>query len=66
MNAHSHLCQYLATHPEDWDARLHDEYDLRIRREGDYCIFNYYIEANFADPIVQEANLMMLNNFILF
>lgn len=61
MNNNSHLCRFIADHPEDWEALLSKQYKLRIKRDGDLAIFNYEIIADFYDPIVQEARGIILD-----
>lgn len=36
-------------------------YGLKVKREGSYAIFNYNINCDFADPIVQEARGIILD-----
>ena len=61
MNTNSYLCRFLAAHPGDWEERLKRDYDLRIKRDGEYAVFNYEINADFYDPIVQEARGIILD-----
>ena len=61
MNEHSHLCRFIAAHPEDYERILHTEYDLRIKHDGALAIFNYNVTANFHDPIVQEARGIIID-----
>jgi hypothetical protein len=61
MNKNSHLCRFLAEHPNDWEEILKKEYGLRIKSEGDYAVFNYNINCDFRDPIVQEARGIILD-----
>lgn len=61
MNENSYLCRYLSAHPYDWEDSLKKEYGLRIKKDGDYAIFNYEITADFYDPIVQEARGIILD-----
>ena len=60
MNERSVLCRYLAAHP-DWERTLTEDFQLKIRREGPYAIFNYGREADFSDPVVQEARGIILD-----
>ena len=60
MNEHSFLCRYILKQPE-WETLLINDFKLKIRREGPYAIFNYAYEANFSDPIVQEARGIILD-----
>ena len=61
MNANSHLCRFIAAHPDDYEAMLRREYDLRIKHDGALAIFNYNVVANFHDPIVQEARGIIID-----
>ena len=61
MNPHSFICQFIATHPEDWEGSLRHTLDLRIKREGALAIFNYNIIADFHNPIVQEARGIIID-----
>ena len=61
MDTNSYLCRFLAAHPGDWEERLKRDYDLRIKRDGEYAVFNYEINADFYDPIVQEARGIILD-----
>ena len=53
MNENSVLCKFINSHPEDWERILHYDYDLRIKKDGTYAIFNYNVTADFYNPIVQ-------------
>lgn len=61
MNERSFLCKFIFEHPEDWMEKLHNEYEIRVKKEGDYAIFNYAIGADFSNPIVQEARGIILD-----
>ena len=61
MNENSHLCRFLAAHPNDWEERLKRDYGLRIKSDGEYTVFNYNINCDFKDPIVQEARGIILD-----
>ncbi len=62
MNERSHLCRFLAEHP-DWELRLAEDYGLFIKRNGPYAIFNYGRdhEPRFEEPLVQEARGIVLD-----
>lgn len=60
MNQKSHLCRFLAAHPEQWESLLKG-YGIRVKQEGPYAIFNYTIGCDFADPLVQEARGIILD-----
>ena len=61
MNVNSHLCRFIAEHPENYEELLRREYDLRIKHDGALAIFNYNVTANFHDPIVQEARGIIID-----
>lgn len=61
MNANSYICNFIFNHKEDWEQILIKDYELRIRFEGDFAVFNYSITANFFDPIVQEARGIIID-----
>lgn len=61
MTENSVLCHFIDTHPEDWEEILKKEYGVRVKKDGDYAIFNYTIECNFYDPIVQEARGIIID-----
>ena len=61
MNTHSYLCRFLAEHPDNWDSLLTKEYGIKVKREGNYAIFNYGFGCNYADPVVQEARGIVLD-----
>ena len=61
MTENSFLCHFILAHPEDWDRRLMKDYSLRVKKDGDYAIFNYNIVADFYDPIVQEARGIIID-----
>ena len=65
MNSRSVICNFLAHNPDDWERILTEEYVLRIKRDGDYAIFNYNVNADFFDPIVQEARGIIIDTSTL-
>lgn len=60
MNKNSKLCCFISEH-EDWRDILKDEYKIVIKEEYPLAIFNYGIDCDFADPIVQEARGIIIN-----
>ena len=60
MNGNSLLCRYLESH-EDWESRLREEYGISTGREGPYAIFNYGHDADYSNPLVQEARGIILD-----
>ncbi len=61
MNEHSVICKFIKEHPDTWEEILKKDYDLRIKKEGSYAIFNYNVVANFYDAIVQEARGIIID-----
>ena len=60
MNKNSKLCCFISEH-EDWRDILKDEYKIVIKEEYPLAIFNYGIDCDFADPIVQEARGVIID-----
>lgn len=60
MNKNSKLCCFISEH-EDWRDILKDEYKIVIKEEYPLAIFNYGIDCDFADPIVQEARGIIID-----
>jgi len=61
MNENSKICKFIQQNPQDWESILHKDYDLRIKTEGDYAIFNYNVTCDFKDEIVQEARGIIID-----
>lgn len=61
MNKNSVICCFIAEHPDNWEQLLVDEYNLKIRHDGDYAMFNYYFNCDFSQPIVQEARGIIID-----
>ena len=61
MTENSYLCRFLAAHPQDWEELLKKDYGLRIKTEEDYAVFNYNINCDFKDPLVQEARGIIID-----
>lgn len=61
MNKNSIICNFIATHPDDWETLLTTERGIKIKKDGDYAIFNYGLNCNYADPVVQEARGIILD-----
>lgn len=60
MNANSKICCFIATH-ENWETDLTENYGIKIKKNLPYAIFNYGLECDFANPIVQEARGIIIN-----
>ena len=61
MNNKSFLCNFIAEHPDDWEAILTKDYLIKVKRDGSYAIFVYTVYADFSDPIVQEARGIIID-----
>ena len=65
MNNNSYICKFIAEHA-NWKELLEQKHiAVKINNYlSDLAIFNYGIEADFADPVVQEARgiIIDLNN----
>lgn len=61
MNTNSYICSYIAKNRESWRSSLEREYGIRIKEEPPYAIFNYNVNCDFWDPIVQEARGIIIN-----
>ena len=61
MNKNSVICRFIAEYPEDWEARIFADYKVKIRKDGNYAIFNYNICCDFADALVQEARGIIID-----
>lgn len=61
MNTQSYICRFISEHPSSWEALLKTDYKLKIKRENDYAIFNYGYDADFSNPIVQEARGIIID-----
>ncbi len=62
MNEKSLIVQFIRNHPNDWKELLEAK-NIKIKfAPNDYrAIFNYSIDCDFSDPIVQEARGIIIN-----
>lgn len=60
MNKNSKLCCFISEH-ENWRDILKDEYKITVKEEYPFAIFNYGIDCDFSNPIVQEARGIIIN-----
>lgn len=60
MNRNSRLCCFISEH-EDWRDILKDEYKITVKEEYPFAIFNYGIDCDFSNPIVQEARGIIID-----
>lgn len=61
MNEHSLICKFINSNPQNWEEILNDKYQINIKKEGDYAIFNYSRNCSFFEPIVQEARGIIID-----
>ena len=62
MNEKSLIVQFIRNHPNDWKELLEAK-NIKIKfAPNDYrTIFNYSIDCDFSDPVVQEARGIIIN-----
>ena len=60
MNENSVICNYIANHPTCWKEDMAN-LDIKVKIDKDLAIFNYGIDCDFANPIVQEARGIIIN-----
>lgn len=60
MNKNSKLCCFIYEH-ENWRDILKDEYKITVKEEYPFAIFNYGIDCDFSNPIVQESRGIILD-----
>lgn len=56
----SEICNFINEHP-NWREILKKEYRINIKEEYPFAIFNYGIDCDFSDPIVQEARGIIID-----
>ena len=61
MNLNSHLCKFINENKTDWEEKLKNDYEVKVRRDENLAIFNYAIVADFYKPIVQEARGIIID-----
>lgn len=60
MNEVSLICKYISEHPGVWKQEL-EERSIRTKIDGNLAIFNYGLDCDFSDPLVQEARGIIIN-----
>jgi len=60
VNKNSKICCFISEY-EDWRGILKEEYGISIKEDFPYAIFNYGVESDFSNPIVQEARGIIIN-----
>lgn len=61
MNRNSIICNFIADHPNDWEQLLVDEYGIKVKKENSYAIFNYGLNCDYFNPVVQEARGIIID-----
>lgn len=64
MNKNSFICKFIQENPTNWKELLKTKYGLKIKEDKDFPnlqVFNYGIDVDFSDPIVQEARGIIIN-----
>ena len=51
---YSLLCNFIDEHPDNYEELLAEK-NIKVKHDGKLAIFNYDIDANFHNPLVQEA-----------
>lgn len=62
------ICIYIFRHPDTWKdeiARKNIRMSEEVRDGHRYVIFNYYNDADFTDPVVQEARGIIIDTDVL-
>lgn len=60
MNNNSKLCRFISNN-KNWKELLKNDYGISIKEEYPLTIFNYGIESDFSNPIVQEARGIIID-----
>lgn len=60
MNQNSYICKFINENRDNWEELL-SNMNIKVKKEGPLAIFNYSIEADFYNPIVQEARGIIIN-----
>lgn len=60
MNIYSKLCCFISEH-NNWRDILRENYKITVKEEYPFAIFNYGIDCDFSDPIVQEARGIIID-----
>ena len=61
MKNNSLICEFIATHPDNWEDLLVNGYGIKIKKEDRYAIFNYGLNCEYSNPIVQEARGIIID-----
>lgn len=61
MKNNSLICEFISNHSEDWEELLVNEYGIKVKKEDRLVIFNYGLNCEYANPIVQEARGIIID-----
>ena len=61
MNNNSKILCFIEQNPDDWREKLKEDYNITVKEEYPFAIFNYGIDSDFSNPIVQEARGIILD-----
>lgn len=60
MTNNSLICKYISEHPNTWEQDFAD-LNIKVKQENNLAIFNYGIDCDFTNPIVQEARGIIID-----
>ena len=62
MNNNSFICKLINDNPDSWET-ICESKNIRVKKDATnpYVIFNYEINADFTDPVVQEARGIIID-----
>lgn len=60
INRNSYICTYINEHLDTWKEDF-DNKHIKYKYQTPFCIFNYDIGCDFADPVVQEARGIIID-----
>lgn len=61
MNKNSKILCFIEQNPNIWREKLKEDYNITIKEEYPFAIFNYGVDSDFSNPIVQEARGIILD-----
>ena len=63
MNKYSKICRLISENPEDWKEIMQKK-KIRVKKDEStsFAIFNYEIDADFFDPVVQESRGIIIDS----
>jgi len=61
MNSNSYLCNFMLKNPNTWEEILTNDYNIKIKKEEPYAIFNYGYDCDFSNSIVQESRGIIID-----